>query len=172
MSVEIRAIADGDVDAAVALRQRALREEPLAFAASPERDFGSEPESVRARIADAPASVMFGAFDGGALVGLASVFRETHRKRAHRTNVYGMYVAPTHRRRGIALRLLEAAALHAETNGAAWLSLSVSTAAPGARRLYEGFGFVAWGDEPDALRDGGESVSELHLSLALPRDRG
>jgi ribosomal protein S18 acetylase RimI-like enzyme len=169
LSVEVRPLGPADVEAAVALRREALTDAPLAFAASPEKDFGSDPASVRARLADAPASLILGAFEGGRLVGVASAFREPHRKRAHRTSLFGMYVTPSHRRRGVARRLLDAAIAHAEATGAAWLQLSVSSAAPGARRLYEQAGFEAWGHERDALRDAGVRASETHMALALPR---
>jgi GNAT superfamily N-acetyltransferase len=169
VSVEVRALVEADVDAAIALRREALADAPLAFAASPVNDFGSDPDSVRARIAEAPKSVILGAFDAGRLVGMASVFRERQRKRAHRTSLFGMYVTPGHRRRGVARRLLAAAVDHAEATGAAWLQLSVSSAAPGARRLYEQAGFATWGHEPDALREAGERAAELHMALALPR---
>jgi len=167
VSVEIRPIGEDDVAAVVALRQESLTHAPLAFAASPERDAGSDPDAIRARIAEAPDSVTFGAFDGSRLVGALSLFRETHRKRAHRAQLFAMYVTPSHRRRGVATGLLGAAVRHAEALGLARLVLSVSSSAPGARRLYEATGFVAWGEEPDALRDAGESAAETHMALAL-----
>jgi len=165
----IRPITDADVEAAAALRREALLDAPLAFAASPEGDLGSDPEAIQARIADAPDSMTFGAFEEGRLVGLVSVFRETHAKRAHRANVFAMYVTAAQRRRGFAAQLLEAAILHAEAQGIAWLRLGVSESAPGARRLYEAAGFQAIGEEPDALRHGGQSASETQMALALPR---
>ena len=169
----IRAIRESDIEAAVELRREALRDTPLAFAASPETDFGSDPASVRARIGEAPDSVILGAFDGERLVGIASVFREKSPKSKHRANLFGMYVTPSHRRRGFASQLVAAAVRHAESlPGVAWLQLSVSSSAPGARRIYEEAGFTAWGHQPDTLRHEGESASELHLALELSPDAG
>lgn len=165
----IRPITDADVEAAAALRREALQDAPLAFAASPEGDLASDPDAIRARIADAPDSVTFGAFEGHRLVGLVSVFRERHAKRAHRANLFAMYVTASQRRKGFAAQLLEAAICHAETQGMAWVQLGVSESAPGARRLYEAAGFQAIGEEPDALRHGGQSAAETHMALALPR---
>jgi hypothetical protein len=45
--------------------------------------------------------------------------------------------------------------------------LSASENAPNAIRLYESLGFRAWGTEPDGLRTGGRSYSEVHLRLDL-----
>jgi ribosomal protein S18 acetylase RimI-like enzyme len=171
--VEIRPLGATDVEAAVALRREALRDAPLAFAASPESDYGSDPEAVRARLAEAPDWLSLGAFDGDRLVGMAHVSRERAPKARHRANLFGMYVTPGHRRRGVAARLLAAAIDHARAQpGLAWLQLGVSETAPGARALYEAAGFVAWGEQPDALRDGGRRVAETHMALDLARRPG
>jgi ribosomal protein S18 acetylase RimI-like enzyme len=171
--VEIRPLGEGDVAAAVALRREALSDAPLAFAASPESDYGSDPEAVRARLAEAPDWLSLGAFDGERLVGVAHVSREHGAKARHRASLFGMYVTPSHRRRGVARRLLAAAVDHARAQpGLAWLELGVSETAPGARALYEAAGFVAWGVQPDALRDGGRSASQAHMALDLARRRG
>jgi RimJ/RimL family protein N-acetyltransferase len=79
-----------------------------------------------------------------------------------------MYVVPGHRRQGIAADLLQAALRHARLlPGVSWVHLSVSSAAPGARRLYERTGFEVWGTEPEALRHDGQSVVEHHMALHL-----
>jgi hypothetical protein len=51
--------------------------------------------------------------------------------------------------------------------GVAWVHLTVSSAAPEARQLYERAGFEAWGVEPDALRHGDDTVSDAHMALRL-----
>ena len=79
-----------------------------------------------------------------------------------------MYVTPAFRRQGLAAALLAAAIAHARTlPGVDWLHLSVTSAAPDARRLYERAGFQLWGSEPDALRVDGQMVDEHHLALRL-----
>jgi RimJ/RimL family protein N-acetyltransferase len=79
-----------------------------------------------------------------------------------------MYVAPSHRGKGIAAELMQGVIQHARSlPGVSWVLLSVSSAAPGARRLYERLGFQLWGTEPDALRYEGQSVVENHMALRL-----
>ncbi len=51
-----------------------------------------------------------------------------------------LFVAPEHRRGGVATRLLEAARAHARETGAKGLSLQTATDNP-ARRLYESRGW-------------------------------
>jgi RimJ/RimL family protein N-acetyltransferase len=163
----IRQLQPEDAEAYHELRRASLAESPLAFVSSPDDDFAASVETVREQLARAPHSVIFGAFAPG-LVGALGMYRDRHVKSAHKTHIWGMYVLPVHRRRGLAARLLEATLDHARTlDGVARVQLSVSSAADEARRLYERAGFRVWGTEPDALRDGGRSVVEHHMALRL-----
>ena len=163
----IRILAVEDAEAFVRLRREALLDAPLALTASPEDDRMLNAEIVREELRKAPDSVILGAFDG-ALVGSLGAARDRHVKASHRVYVWGMYVAPTHRGKGIAADLLQRAIEHARTlPGVSWVHLSVSSAAPAAKRLYERAGFEIWGIEPDALRHNGESVVEQHMALRL-----
>jgi len=111
--------------------------------------------------------VIFGAFQPE-LVGTVGVARDRHLKAGHRMNIWGMYVVPEQRRKGIAVTLLDTAVRHARAlPGVSWLQLGVSSAAPEARRLYERAGFQIWGSEEDALRHEGRAVVEYHMALRL-----
>ena len=161
----IRPLEERDADAFIALRRRALADSPLVFAASPDDDFVSSPQAVRDGIARAPDWIIFGAFDPE-LAGTVGVMRDRHRKMSHKVHVWGMYVLPEKRRRGIASSLLTAAISHARSlDGISAIHLGVTSAGDDARRLYERAGFKVWGTQPDALRDGGQSVSEYHMVL-------
>ena len=163
----IRVIGDTDIEAWVELRHRALLDAPLAFASSPDDDFGANAAAARRQLTEQPESAIFGAFEGG-LVGTLGIYRDQHRKCAHKAHIWGMYVDAAHRRGGLARRLLEAALDHAAAlPGVSWVQLSVSSAAPGAQRLYERAGFRAWGSEPEALIHDGESALEHHMALRL-----
>jgi RimJ/RimL family protein N-acetyltransferase len=163
----IRELRESDAEAYVALRRQALLDSPLAFGASPADDFVSSAETVRERLRGAPEWAILGAFQP-ALVGSVGVFRGHHAKGSHKARIWGMYVAPGHRRCGIGADLLQAAVRHARSlPGVTWVHLSVSAAAPGARRLYERAGFEVWGTEPEALRHDGQSVVEHHMALRV-----
>lgn len=163
----IRALAAADLDEYVALRNEALLDAPLAFAASPDDDFASSADTLRAPLTKAPDWMLFGAFDRR-LIGSAGLFRDRHLKAAHKMHVWGMYVTPAHRGRSVGAALLAAAIAHARTvRGVDWIHLGVSEAAASARRLYERAGFTIWGTEPDALRDGDRSVVEHRMALRL-----
>src|SRR5690606_22785714 len=126
-------------------------------------------EAVTSIVSNAPDSVILGAFDPG-LVGAVALYRDPRRKAAHKVHLWGLYVRPSHRGRGIGTRLLEAAIAHARTLSVGWVHLSVTSAAPGALRMYERAGFERWGTEPDALRHAGHSVDEHYLVLNLDGD--
>jgi len=163
----IRELTIDDADAYVKLRHEALLDSPLAFAASPADDFASSTDAVRDQLRRAPESVIIGAFRNH-LIGAVGLYRDQHLKSAHKAHLWGMYVMPSHRGQGIASELLDAALRHARAlPGVSWVHLSVTSAAPAAKRLYEQAGFQIWGTEPDALRHDGQTVVEYHMALHL-----
>ena len=165
-NVKIRPLAPGEIDAFLELRREALAVEPLAFAASPEDDRGSSAEFMRESLGDPDNAAVLGAFDGEELVGIAGVGRFSKKKQAHRAIIWGMYVSPAGRGRGLGRALLDAAVERARSwPGVLQVQLSVTDAAPEARRLYESAGFREWGVEPRALGKDGQYVTERHLVL-------
>jgi ribosomal protein S18 acetylase RimI-like enzyme len=163
----IRLLGEDDLTAYLTLRRESLLSSPLAFASSLEDDRASNPESLRSYLRGPPDEVLFGAF-ANALVGAVGVYRDHHRKSAHKAHIWGMYVKAEFRRQGFGSQLLGAALDHARRMvGISWVHLSVSSAAPDAQRLYEAAGFRMWGTEPHALEYEGESVSEIHMAIRL-----
>jgi len=171
VALSIRRLSRDDAEAYAALRHEMLVAEPFAFLASPGDDVASSVERARTLFAPEADGVVIGAFDGepdGGLVGSVGLYRERHRKASHKINVWGMYVRPDARRRGIGRRLVEAAVTHARgVPGITQVHLSVSSRANVARALYESVGFRAWGTEPRAIGHDGEFVDEHHMVLPL-----
>lgn len=163
----IRMLREEDAQAYAELRREMLLDSPLAFASSPADDFVSDAESVRTELAKGSESVIFGAFEPE-LVGAAGLFPERHEKRRHIANLWGFYVKPDFRGRGLGAQLVEAVCEYARTlPGVTSIQVGVSTAALQARKIYGRAGFRPWGVEPDALRAGGRSVDETHMVLLL-----
>jgi ribosomal protein S18 acetylase RimI-like enzyme len=161
-----------DAAAFQALRLRGLRESPSAFGSSYEEEVDRPPEVVAARLSGAPDAAAFGAFDeAGALVGIGAVRREPQRRARHRAGVFGMYVAPEARGRGVGRALLRALADHARAQGVERLELGVEADNAAARALYLAFGFTTYGVQPDAYRDGGRSRDAELMTMAL-REEG
>jgi ribosomal protein S18 acetylase RimI-like enzyme len=123
---------------------------------------------VAARLAAHDNGFVLGAFDGESLVGVTGVQRESMRKLAHKAFVWGVYVAPTARRRGVARGLLSAALSLAVTRlGVRQLLLGVNARNAPAIALYHELGFVDFGVEPEFLQLDGRYEDEIHMILRL-----
>lgn len=161
--IAIRILVEDDAAAFRGLRTRALIEHPEAFFSTVEEE---RPLSViQQQLRDRPGgSAIFGAFDGDALVGTIGIRRETFRKGQHKAIIWGMYVAPECRRRGLARSLVQRALEHARSlEGVSVVQLTVTAGNAAARALYEAEGFTLWGVEPDALRVETRSYAEEHF---------
>jgi ribosomal protein S18 acetylase RimI-like enzyme len=170
MSERIRLLGPSDAETWLALRLRALREEPRSFLMSEEEDAAGGVEAVAERLArPAAEAFVLGAYAGGALVGSVGVARAGLRKLRHRATLWGMYVAPEQRRLGLGRALMREAIERAGAMpGVEALALSVDAENEAAKALYRAHGFVTWGIEPDAFRAAGASIAEEHMLKALP----
>jgi len=165
----VRALTPADSRAYVALRREMLADAPWAFGADPDRDRGSDGPGI-ARSLAGPEYAILGAFEEGRLIAAAGVFREENVKRRHVAIVWGVYVTPGCRGRGLG-RAVVAGAIDAARawDGVEVAQLSVSERATAAHRLYESLGFATWGVEPRCLRVGGQAFDERHMWLSLDR---
>src|ERR1041385_5809 len=108
MEPNIRRLTAADASALVALRREALEAEPLAFAASPADDAGLVIESVRAFLGDHETQAVFGQFDGTDLIGMIGLVKAAKVKQRHKATIWGMYVQPHGRNRGVGRALVRA----------------------------------------------------------------
>lgn len=167
MSVPIRVLGPTDAGMWLALRLRALREEPRAFLMTEEEDAAGGVEAVAARLArPVEEAFVLGAHAGGDLVGIVGVARASQQKVRHRATLWGMYVAREQRRLGLGRALVREAIERAGAMpGVEALALSVDAENEAAKQLYRALGFVTWGIEPDAFRAAGVSITEEHMLL-------
>lgn len=151
----------------VAIRREMLLDAPWAFLASPGQDRGSDVEKVRASLERSDAAIA-AVREDNRLVAVAGVAREEAIKRRHIAVIWGVYVRPAFRGRGLARAVVEATfGFAGSCDGVASVHLAVSEHAPVARRLYESMGFVQWGYEPDAVRIDGRSFGEHHMAKSV-----
>lgn len=167
-ALTVRRLGPADAAALLALRREALETDPVAFSASPADDRHRTVEAVRESLEPGRRAAVLGAFDGASLAGMAGVVQAQGAKRAHKALVWGMYVTPRLRGRGLGARLLEAAIAQArEWPEVEQVQLGVTESAAIARRLYESAGFREWGREPGAVKWEGRHHDALHLVLEL-----
>jgi RimJ/RimL family protein N-acetyltransferase len=142
------------------LRLAALRDAPGAFGATLAED-EARPAPDWEMLGGGPGAV----FVGGDWEGMAAVFVEGEEPR-----LWGMWVAPAARGRGLGRALVEAVIGWARDRAFARLRLGVTAAAPDALRLYERLGFARTGAARPLRPD--SSLCEHELALELhPRPR-
>ena len=150
------------------LRLRGLRESPTAFGSSYAEEAKFPLKAFVARMERSPTRWVFGAFEGGRLVGVVTLIRESKTKERHKASIFGMYVDRKMRRSGIGRRLLERAVEAARRlPGLKQVRLAVVETNLPALRLYESAGFKIFGREEAALRVAGKFYSELFLVYRL-----
>lgn len=105
-----------------------------------------------------------GAFEEEDLVGVIGFIRDSGDKSRHKGFIWGMYVVPSSRGRGIGRALFEEALARIDVlPGLRSVRLSVVTSNQVALRLYEKLGFVRYGEEGEALYVDGTFHAEFHM---------
>jgi GNAT superfamily N-acetyltransferase len=147
--MEIRVLTGRDADPCRLLRLEGLRDFPTAFASSydEEREIGVE--KVADRLEPSENGAVLGAVDGGELIGMVGVQRETALKLRHKALIWGMYVKPARRKHGTGSALLSAALDYAATRmlGLRQINLWVNVKNVSAIQMYRSAGFEPCGIE-------------------------
>ena len=165
--MDVRRITPQDAEPLWRLRLQALDSAPEAFGESLEEHLQLPIEAFAGRIQSGDNFVV-GAFSDSVLVGMAGFYRDLRLKRRHRGHIWGMFVAPSSRRQGVAAALLQEVLSNARRiPGLRCVLLSVTSTQPSARKLYTNAGFRPFGIEREALLVGGSYLDEEHMMLRL-----
>ena len=159
--MEVRRVEVGEGRRLRALRLAALRDAPGAFEATAAADEARPPQHWDMLGGGPGAVFVAGEWEGMAGVHLAG----------EEPVLWGMWVAPAARGRGLGRTLAETVAAWARVRGFERLRLSVSDAAPEAVRLYAGLGFARTGVHGPLPSDPSVEEHELALDLDPPPRR-
>ena len=166
---ELRLLNAADCSAFRAIRAEGLAVSPSAFGESEAEFSRSTDEQVIHRFAGEQ-SRCAGYLLDGKLCGVAVLSRMWGEKSAHRGLIWGVYVQPQLRGKGVATKLMERVIQEVPTyrNPALrHLFLKVARGNAPAIALYKGLGFVECGVEPEALLINDSYVDEILMIRAF-----
>jgi ribosomal protein S18 acetylase RimI-like enzyme len=167
--MHLRLLTPDDAEAFWQLRLEMLRNDPESFADSAEEHETTTVEAARQRLAagDSVENFVVGAFEDVNLVGTAGFFRRENNKERHKGHVWGVYVSPSQRGKGVGKALMQEIIRRArELNGLEQITLVASAHLP-AQKLYKSVGFESYGLERRSLKIGTEYVDDVLMVLWL-----
>lgn len=164
-TITVRNLDGADAARFRSLRLHCLQSAPEAFGSSYEEEVNRDISEVRTRLEARP-NVVFGAFAGDMLIGLAGFAVSPSLKKRHIGLLWGVFVDPAWRGHELGKRLTQAVIEHARHH-VDILHATVMASNHSARSIYLGLGFTVYGFEKDALRHGGISYDDEHLRLDL-----
>jgi ribosomal protein S18 acetylase RimI-like enzyme len=160
-SIALRRLRPEDVDDYVRIRLLALRTDPESFGSLHDVEAARPVEEHAKRLAG---SMVFGAYDGETIVGMAGFRQETGRRDVHKATVWGVFVDPACRGRGVACMLM-AAVIEAAQAVVEQLLLNVVEGNAAALALYRRLGFAQYGLEPRSLKTPTGYVNQVLMVL-------
>ncbi|MBP4046837.1 GNAT family N-acetyltransferase [Chromobacterium violaceum] len=166
--VTIRALTSADAQSFKNLRLQAIDNSPTSIWPTRGEVEAQSTSEITARIHTTPTQTVFGAFIDNTLVGITGVRREPLSQVSHKAIIWGVFVDPTQRGKGIAQDMLRVATEHAlHAWGCLQLTLCVNAENTPAKRLYTSQGFVTFGVEPRAMQVGGRFYDEEYMVKKL-----
>jgi GNAT superfamily N-acetyltransferase len=166
-SLFVRALTAQDSVAFKTLRLEAISDSPSAVWPTWQEESARTEAETGARITQNATQVVFGAFSGETLAGIAGLRREALVQVGHKATLWGVFVDRRHRQQGIARKLFSCVKSHALETGVLQIHLCVNAGNMSAKSLYGSLGFVTFGVEPRAMQVDGKFYDEEHMVLRL-----
>ena len=141
------------------IRFAALKDAPTAFSGDPDEEAALDD---RQHALPLQIGTVYGAYDGGQVIGMTGVILHAKKKMRHKASLWGVYVAPTHRGRGIARAMLERA-LGDLPARITHVTLGVEINNAPALALYRALGFEECGRDIGAFMQDGVLHDEIMM---------
>ncbi len=170
MSIQVRKLTEHDAEIFFKLRLESLQDSPSSYLSSYSEEVEMGKEFYIKNIFKNPSdlNVILGAFSGDALIGIIGIYQGTRAKVSHQSVIWGMYINPGLRQKGIGKSLMAEVILHAKSKMSCQLiKISVEENNFPAINLYKSFDFETWGIEPMALKLGEKLHNEIHMMLRI-----
>jgi ribosomal protein S18 acetylase RimI-like enzyme len=162
----IRRLTAVDAERFAALRREVTADNPVGMGLTLEEELKRPIEGFRTQLSYPEPNAAFGAFVQDELVASAAVAWPSHFPSSrHKVNLWGVFVAPSARGRGLGRQLVQTAIAHAFDNGVRRVNLLVYVPNEPALSLYRALGFEACGREPEAIFLSGTYHDGVHMSL-------
>lgn len=167
----IRPLVPDDADDFYRLRGHALKTDPEAFQTTLEEfQQTSRPEiekRFRGTLAD-PKAFILGAFADDKMVGMMGLQQYSRSRIQHKGFIWGVYIAPDYRQRGLGGEILDFALRMARgMAGLEQVQVTYVANNDAAGQLYQSRRFVQFGHEQAAMIVNKRPVDEIHAQLFL-----
>lgn len=172
-TIVVRPLDQHDLDRYRALRLSALQNEPMAFGSTFEEENAYSDAVFARRLEQVNGNVVFGAFDGESLLGIAAHYQHERKTERHRGTLVSVYVVPEARGLKLGKALVQKIIDHAARHVVV-LDAQVVATNEAAKRLYYALGFKTYGVKRKSLFVQGQYLDQelIQIDFADPAWRG
>jgi ribosomal protein S18 acetylase RimI-like enzyme len=165
--IVVRTIETNDLEAFYKLRMKAITEEPFSFGADISKWKALSLAAVETAVSTPDGSFVLGAYDEETLCGFLCFSIKSPKSCSHKGILWGMYVSPQFRGRGIGSSLLNQLKSICKSRGTVAINLVVFESNKTARSLYLKNGFTQFAVERQACKIDGILLDENWLECRL-----
>lgn len=168
MSVEVRQLGDMDAEAFSALRRLVTADNPVPMGLTLEEKLNRPIQGFRDQLSVPAPNAAFGVFVEGQLRACAALaWTSRFPSSMHKALLWGCFVEPGFRERGLGRQVVSRALDHARQNSVRRVNLTVFLPNRTAVTLYSSLGFQSYGLEPEAVCIDGNYHDGQHMTLAF-----
>jgi len=168
MDVEMRQLSGLDAESFSALRRRVTADNPVPMGLTLEEELKRPLQGFREQLSAPAPNAAFGIFIDERLRACAALaWTSKFPSSTHKALLWGCFVDPLFRGRGLGRHVVSKALNHARQNSVRRVNLTVFLPNQAAVTLYESLGFEPYGLEPEAVCLDGKYHGGQHMTLVV-----